>query len=131
MFDDALSAYEKFISVRQILKVNKIDINLLNWMTWSFETCKKLKRLCTRVIKKRVSKVKKNSSFSYLNFSEQFHSEMFVRFTLSSLNTILLEFKNFTFQSIESFATYVSSDQYKQSYQTSSQAVQNWQREIA
>jgi hypothetical protein len=30
MFDDALSVYEKSISVRQILKVNKIDINLLN-----------------------------------------------------------------------------------------------------
>jgi hypothetical protein len=30
MFDDALKAYEKSISIRQILKVNKINMSLLN-----------------------------------------------------------------------------------------------------
>jgi hypothetical protein len=30
MFDDALRAYEKLISVKQILKVNKINMSLLN-----------------------------------------------------------------------------------------------------
>jgi hypothetical protein len=107
-------------------------MNLLNWMTWSSKTCKELKRLCIWITKKRVSKLKKHSSISqYSSFSESFNSEVFMRLTLSSIITILSEMKNSTFQSTDSFATYISSDQYRQSYQASSQTIQNWQRKIA
>jgi hypothetical protein len=125
-----LSVYEKSISVRQILKVNKIDINLLNWMTWSLETCKELKRLCIRVTKKRAFKFKKNSFVSqYSSFSESFNSEVFTESILSSLNTIISDIKNSSFQSNDSFMIYSLSNQYRQFYQTSFQAVQNWNRE--
>lgn len=130
MFNDVLSAYEKLISIKQILKINKINMNLLNWMTWSSETCKKLKRLCIKIIKKRASKIKKQSFSQYSSFFESFNSEIFTKFTLFSLNTMISKMKNSTFQSNDSFMIYFLLDQYKQLYQTSSQTIQNWQREI-
>jgi hypothetical protein len=131
MFDDIIDIYEKSISIWKVLKNHKINMNLLNWMTWSSEACKELKRLCTRITKKRIQKSKKNSVV-YSIFSKSFNSEVSVRLTLSSINTIVSEIENFMknliFQSNESLATYVSLAQYNQSFQTLSQTLQNWQR---
>ena len=58
MMNDVTGSYNKPISIRQILKQNKIDMSWMNWITWSPDACKELKRLCTRVAKKQVSKAK-------------------------------------------------------------------------
>lgn len=56
MMNESTGAYDRPISVRQVLKQNKVDISWLDWIAWSPDACKELKRLCTRVTKKSVSK---------------------------------------------------------------------------
>jgi hypothetical protein len=56
MLDDITGIYDKPLSVRQVLKHNKVDISLMDWIAWSPSACKELKRLCTRVSKKRAKK---------------------------------------------------------------------------
>lgn len=62
MFDESSGAYDKPVSVRQVLKANKVDMTWMDWMAWSPDACKELKRLCTRVAKKRVPKPKPAST---------------------------------------------------------------------
>ena len=57
MFDDVKGAYDKPISVRQALRANKVDMTWMDFIAWSPEACKELKRLCTRVAKKKTPKV--------------------------------------------------------------------------
>ena len=58
MFDDTKGAYDKPISVRQALRANKVDMTWMDFIAWSPDACKELKRLCTRVAKKRTPRVK-------------------------------------------------------------------------
>lgn len=58
MIDEISRAFDKPVSVREVLKWNKVDISLMDWMAWSPSTCKELKRLCTRVSKSRQTKPK-------------------------------------------------------------------------
>ena len=58
MFDDSIGTYEKPISVRQMLRESKVDMSWMDWMAWSPEACKEMKRLCTKVTKRRIPKAK-------------------------------------------------------------------------
>lgn len=58
MIDEISGAFDKPVSVRKVLKRNRVDISLMNWMAWSPSACKELKRLCNRVSRKRQAKAK-------------------------------------------------------------------------
>ena len=53
MLDDTTGAYDKPLSIRRVLKANKIDMTFMDFMAWSPSACKELKRLATRVTKKK------------------------------------------------------------------------------
>ena len=57
MFNDATKIYDKSVSVRQILKNNKMNMSLLNFMIWFSKTCREMKRLITKMIKKNFFKM--------------------------------------------------------------------------
>ena len=48
--------YDSPMSVRQILQHHKVDMTFLDLVAWSPAICKELKRLCTRVPKRRMPK---------------------------------------------------------------------------
>lgn len=58
MIDEISGAFDKPLSVREVMKRNRVDISLMDWMAWSPSACKELKRLCTRVSRKRQAKAK-------------------------------------------------------------------------
>ena len=58
MLDDTIGAYDKPLSIRHVLKNNKVNMIWMDYLAWSPAACKELKRLCTRVSKKRVPKAK-------------------------------------------------------------------------
>lgn len=58
MINESTRAYDKPVSIRQMLKQNKVDISWMDWLAWSPDACKEVKRLCTRVAKKRAPKVR-------------------------------------------------------------------------
>ena len=58
MMNESTGAYDKPVSIRQMLKQNKVDISWMDWLAWSPDACKEIKRLCTRVAKKRTPKAK-------------------------------------------------------------------------
>lgn len=58
MMDESTGAYDKPVSIRQMLKQNKVDISWMDWLAWSPDACKEIKRLCTQVAKKRTPKAK-------------------------------------------------------------------------
>lgn len=53
MLDDTTGAYDKPLSIRRVLKANKIDMIFMDFMAWLPSACKELKRLATRVTKKK------------------------------------------------------------------------------
>ena len=59
MFNDSLGKYDPPISIRHVLQTNKVDMTWMDLVAWSPAVCKELKRLCTRVSKKKISKGKK------------------------------------------------------------------------
>ena len=75
MFDEFKKSYNKFISIRQILKKNKIDLFWINFIVWFSETCRKFKKLCIKIAKKKTFRKKStndfvmNSFFSFVNFN--------------------------------------------------------------
>ena len=48
--------YDSPVSVRQILQHHKVDMTFLDLVAWSPAICKELKRLCTKVPKRRLPK---------------------------------------------------------------------------
>lgn len=58
MIDEISGVFDKPVSVREVLKRNRVDISLMVQMAWSPSACKELKRLCTRVSRKRQAKAK-------------------------------------------------------------------------
>lgn len=58
MIDEISGVFDKPVSVREVLKRNRVDISLMDQMAWSPSACKELKRLCTRVSRKRQAKAK-------------------------------------------------------------------------
>ena len=110
MMNENTKFYDKSIFIRSILKNNKINMNWMKWLTYSSTTCKKFKKLCIKVIKKRISKIKflvSNQSFQQFNFqfmsqyTQQFQSQMqnqmFQQFQMSSQQQIVYQ----QFQSIQ------------------------------
>ncbi len=53
IMNDKIGAYDKPVSIRQVLKDNKVDMSWMDWLAWSPAACKELKHLCTRVTKKK------------------------------------------------------------------------------
>lgn len=53
MFNDALGKYDSPVSIREVLQKNKVDITWMELVAWSPQVCRELKRLCTRVPKKK------------------------------------------------------------------------------
>lgn len=49
-------AFDKPVSIRQVLMDNKVDISFLDLMVWSPAACREMKCLCTRVTKKKDKK---------------------------------------------------------------------------
>ncbi|KAL8795800.1 MAG: hypothetical protein Q9182_007483 [Xanthomendoza sp. 2 TL-2023] len=52
MMNDTQGSFKKPVSIRQVLKDNKVDMSFMDFMAWSPSACKELKRLCTRVTNK-------------------------------------------------------------------------------
>jgi len=57
MCNESLSKYDAPTSVRQVLQQNKVDVTWMDLAAWSPAFCKELKRIVTRVPKKRVPKM--------------------------------------------------------------------------
>jgi hypothetical protein len=110
MFNETLKKYDIFISIRQVLKTNKVNINWMNLIAWSSEVCREIKRMCTWIVKKRVSKTQ--SQDVIMRYSQQ-QSD----FVSQQTNFLLQNF----FQSM--------SAQYMQSM-ISQQQFQNFQQSI-
>jgi hypothetical protein len=90
MLNDITKIYDKSLLVRQILKHNKVDISLMNWIAWSSSACKKLKRLCTRVFKKRVKKQSSILQASILYSSVMSYSDSFSEWQSQNASESLL-----------------------------------------
>jgi len=58
LFNDTLGRYDSPVSIREVLQRNKVNISWMNLVTWSPAVCRELKRLCTRVAKKKGAKAK-------------------------------------------------------------------------
>ena len=56
LYNEGLLKYDSPVSVRQVLQNTKIDMNWMDLVAWSPAICRELKRLCTRVPKKRAPK---------------------------------------------------------------------------
>jgi len=56
MFNDDQGKYESPISIRTLMKQHRVDISLMDFVAWSPQACRELKRMCTRVAKKREKK---------------------------------------------------------------------------
>ena len=54
MMNESTGAYNKLVSIRQMLKQNKVDISWMKWFAWSPDACKEILQLCTRVAKKNL-----------------------------------------------------------------------------
>ncbi len=50
------TSYENPVSIRQVLQNTRIDLSWMDFVAWSPAACRELKRLCTRVPKKRIPK---------------------------------------------------------------------------
>jgi len=85
MFNDQLGKYDSPVSIRAMLQSNKVDMTWMDLVAWSPAVAREIKRLCTRVAKKKMPKAKAPShpkvnkilraSFPNSNHSEQaFHS---------------------------------------------------------
>jgi len=61
MFNDIIERYDFLISIKEMLQRNKVDISWMNLIIWSSAVCRKLKRLCTHIVKKKKSKAKQSS----------------------------------------------------------------------
>jgi hypothetical protein len=74
MFNDLAGKYDSLISIREVLQRNKVDISWMNLVAWSSVVCRELKRLCTRVAKKKGSKAKQPQQIQPgpLNIGPQF-----------------------------------------------------------
>lgn len=60
MLNETTGACEKPVSIRELLKNTKVDVSLLDLVAWSPASCKEVKRLCTRVTKKKKPKVQES-----------------------------------------------------------------------
>jgi hypothetical protein len=69
MFNETLKKYDISISIRQVLKTNKMNINWMNLIAWSSEICREIKRMWIRVVKKRASKTQ--SQDVIMRYSQQ------------------------------------------------------------
>jgi len=58
MFNDTFGRYDSPVSIHEVLQRNKVDISWMDLVTWSPAVCRELKRLCTRVAKKKGAKSK-------------------------------------------------------------------------
>jgi hypothetical protein len=56
LFNDFLGRCNSPVSIRQVLQSNKVDMTWMDLASWSPAVCRELKRLCTRVAKKRAPK---------------------------------------------------------------------------
>ena len=78
MMNENTNVYDKSIFIRIILKINKIDLIWMKWLTFSSVACKELKRLCTKIFKKRTSKVK---TFVTNQSAQQFNSQFLFQYS--------------------------------------------------
>lgn len=60
MLNETTGACEKPVSIRELLENTKVDLSLLDLVAWSPASCKEVKRLCTRVTKKKKPKVQES-----------------------------------------------------------------------
>ena len=59
LFNDSLGKYDSPMSIRQMLQRTKVDMSWMDLVAWSPAIGRELKRLCTRVAKKREKKLAK------------------------------------------------------------------------
>ena len=60
MFNEAAGAYDSPVSIRAMLQHTKVDMSWMDLVAWSPAIGRELKRLCTRVTKKREKKPKQH-----------------------------------------------------------------------
>ena len=68
LFNDVLGKYDSPVSVRRVLQDNKVDITWMYLLAWSPAVCREIKRLCTRVAKKRVPRVRATAAPQQFSF---------------------------------------------------------------
>ena len=56
LYNESLLKYDSPVSVREVLQHTKVDMTWMDLVAWSPAICRELKRLCTRVPKKRTPK---------------------------------------------------------------------------
>ena len=56
LYNEGLLKYDSPVSVRQVLQHTKVDMTWMDLVAWSPAICRELKRLCTKVPKKRAPK---------------------------------------------------------------------------
>ena len=108
MLDDASDKYDSIISVRQIFQNNKIDLIWMNFIAWSFTVCRKLKRLCTRVTKKREFKkiIDQQSAQQFNSMISQYISQF-----ISAYQMFVSQIFQQTSQSVQQTYVFMSSNQ--------------------
>lgn len=88
LMNDFTKMFDKSVSIRNVLKQNKIDINFMNWIAWSSAACREIKRLCIRIFKKRTKKPVSVIIFQQFNQvlppSYQYENQFFSNQTFSS-----------------------------------------------
>lgn len=73
MLDEKSGVYDRPVSIRQMLKDNKVELSWIELLALSPEVCREVKRLSTRVAKKRASKMKPGQTSNVLtNPASQF-----------------------------------------------------------
>ena len=110
MLDDASSKYDSVIFIRQIFQNNKIDLIWMNFIVWFFTICRKFKRFCTRVTKKREFKKIVDQS------AQQFNSMIFqyISQSISAYQMSVFQIFQQASQSIQQTYVFMSSIQFDQ-----------------
>ena len=58
MFNDGLGKYDSPVSIRSLLQNNKVDISWMDLVAWSPAVAREIKRMCTRVSKKKTPRAR-------------------------------------------------------------------------
>ena len=112
ILDDASSKYDSTISIRQIFQNNKIDLIWMNLIAWFLTVCRKFKRFCTRVIKKREFK-----KIADQQSAQQFNPmiSQYISQSISAYQMFASQIFQQTSQSIQQTYVSISSIQFDQS----------------
>ena len=80
MFNDLLGKYDTPTSIRQVMQNNKVDLSWMDFVAWSPAACREIKRICTRVSKKKDSKASKAKKGQETQYGQNGQPNSFAQF---------------------------------------------------